>query len=206
MPLSRQASAILAEIRSLTGKGKYVFPSIRNAANPMSENAVNARLRRLGYSGDEMTAHGFRSVASTLPNACGKWHPDAIERALAHKDRDSVRAAYARGAFWNERVEMAQWWSDYLYRLEGRAEGTAPGVWSMRGHAKTCHPSRWGDGSQERRNRPDPVIAIRPGKCLVTPDAVHCACRSGHPQSAIYSIIERVNPHHRQPACCMTIR
>ena len=58
----------------------------------MSENTVNAGLRRLGYSGDEMTAHGFRSMASTLLNECGKWHPDAIERALAHKDRDSVRA------------------------------------------------------------------------------------------------------------------
>jgi integrase len=65
----------------------------------MSENTVNAGLRRLGYSGDEMTAHGFRSMASTLLNERGKWHPDAIERALAHKDRDSVGAAYARGAF-----------------------------------------------------------------------------------------------------------
>ena len=118
VPLSRQALVILAEIRSLTGRGQYVFPSIRSAANPMSENTVNAGLRRLGYSGDEMTAHGFRSMASTLLNECGKWHPDAIERALAHKDRDSVRAAYARGAFWNERVEMAQWWSDYLDRLK----------------------------------------------------------------------------------------
>jgi integrase len=116
--LSRQALAILTEIRSLTGRGKYVFPSIRSAANPMSENTVNAGLRRLGYSGDEMTAHGFRSMASTLLNECGKWHPDAIERSLAHKDHDSVRAAYARGAFWNERVEMAQWWSDYLDRLK----------------------------------------------------------------------------------------
>ena len=57
-------------------------------------------------------------AASTLLNECGKWHPDAIERALAQKDRDSVRAAYARGPFWNERVEMAQWWSDYLDRLK----------------------------------------------------------------------------------------
>ena len=73
------------------------FPSIRRAANPMSENIVNAGLRRLGYPGDEMAAHGFRSVASTLLNACGKWHPDAIERALAHTDRDSVRAACSRG-------------------------------------------------------------------------------------------------------------
>jgi integrase len=79
---------------------------------------VNAALRRLGYSGDEMTAHGFRAMASTLLNECGKWSPDAIERALAHKDKDIVRAAYHRGAHWKERVEMAQWWADYLDTLK----------------------------------------------------------------------------------------
>ena len=84
----------------------------------MSENTVNAALRRLGYSGDEMTAHGFRAMASTLLNESGKWSPDAIERALAHKDKDAVRAAYHRGAHWSERVEMAQWWADYLDQLK----------------------------------------------------------------------------------------
>jgi integrase len=83
----------------------------------MSENTVNAGLRRLGFSGDEMTAHGFRAMASTLLNESGKWNPDAIERALAHGDDDRVRAAYHRGAHWQERVEMAQWWSDYLDTL-----------------------------------------------------------------------------------------
>jgi integrase len=78
----------------------------------MSENTVNAALRRLGFGGDEMTAHGFRAMASTLLNESGRWSPDAIERALAHKDRDAVRAAYHRGAHWAERVEMAQWWAD----------------------------------------------------------------------------------------------
>ena len=78
----------------------------------MSENTINAALRRLGYTGDEMTAHGFRSTASTLLNESGKWSPDAIERALAHKDRDIVRAVYHRGTpHWQERVTMAQWWS-----------------------------------------------------------------------------------------------
>lgn len=69
-----------------------------------------------------MTAHGFRSMASTLLNESGKWSPDAIERALAHADTDSVRAAYHRGAHWKERVEMAQWWSDYLDTLRKGAE------------------------------------------------------------------------------------
>jgi len=62
---------------------------------------------------DEMMAHGFGAMASTLLNESGKWHPDAIERALAHGDSNKVRAAYHRGAHWNERVEMAQWWSDF---------------------------------------------------------------------------------------------
>jgi integrase len=83
----------------------------------MSENTINAGLRRLGYASNEMTGHGFRAMASTLLNESGKWHADAIERALAHGDSDKVRAAYHRGAHWNERVAMAQWWSDYLDTL-----------------------------------------------------------------------------------------
>lgn len=119
VPLSKQAIAVLKEAKAFTGGGKYVFPSIRTPKSPMSENTVNAALRRLGYSGDEMTAHGFRAMASTLLNESGKWSPDAIERALAHKDKDAVRAAYHRGAHWAERVEMAQWWADYLDQLKG---------------------------------------------------------------------------------------
>ncbi len=114
VPLSRQAVEILRQAAGLTGGGKYVFPSIRSRSDPMSENTINAALRRLGYTGSEMTAHGFRSTASTLLNESGKWSPDAIERALAHKGKDLVRAAYHRGAHWQERVLMAQWWADYL--------------------------------------------------------------------------------------------
>lgn len=114
VPLSRQAVAILRQAAGLTGGGKYVFPSVRSRHDPMSENTINAALRRLGYTGSEMTAHGFRSTASTLLNESGKWSPDAIERALAHKGKDLVRAAYHRGAHWQERVLMAQWWADYL--------------------------------------------------------------------------------------------
>jgi integrase len=83
----------------------------------MSKNTINAALRRLGFTRDEMTAHGFRAMASTLLNESGKWNPDAIERALAHKSADGVRSTYHRGAHWQERVEMAQWWSDYLDSL-----------------------------------------------------------------------------------------
>jgi integrase len=122
VPLSRQAVAILRELNAITGPAGYVFPSIRTRARPMSENTLNAGLRRLGYASDEMTAHGFRAMAATLLNECGKWHPDAIERALAHGDPDKVRAAYTRGAYWQERVEMAQWWSDHLDTLRKGAD------------------------------------------------------------------------------------
>lgn len=117
VPLSTQAVAILREATELTGGGRFVFPSVRTPLRPMSENTLNAALRRLGYTGEEMTSHGFRSTASTLLNESGKWSRDAIERALAHGDSDSVRAAYHRGAHWDERVRMAQWWSDYLDHL-----------------------------------------------------------------------------------------
>jgi integrase len=122
VPLSRQTIAILEDLHALTGPDGYVFPSIRSRKRPMSDNTINAGLRRLGYSTDEMTAHGFRAMASTLLNESGKWHPDAIERALAHGDSDRVRAAYHRGAHWKERVAMAQWWSDYLDQLRKGAE------------------------------------------------------------------------------------
>lgn len=114
VPLSRQAIELLRAAEALTGRHRYVFASLYPGNRPMSENTINAALRRLGYTGDEMTAHGFRAMASTLLNESGKWNPDAIERALAHKASDGVRGAYHRGAHWAERVEMAQWWSDYL--------------------------------------------------------------------------------------------
>jgi integrase len=121
VPLSRQSIAILEEIRSITGPAGYVFPSMRSRTRPMSENTLNAALRRLGYASEEMTAHAFRAMASTLLNESGKWSPDAIERALAHGDSDKVRAAYHRGAHWKERIAMAQWWSDLLDSLRDGA-------------------------------------------------------------------------------------
>jgi integrase len=116
IPLSRQALAILAELHEVSGgKGRgLVFHSPRGAKLPMSENTLNVALRAMGVGQDEHCSHGFRSTASTLLNESGKWSADAIERALAHGPQDAVRAAYHRGQHWAERVEMAQWWSDYL--------------------------------------------------------------------------------------------
>lgn len=121
VPLSRQSLAILEQVRALSGGGRFVFPALGKPAKPMSENTANAALRRMGFGPDKMSAHGFRAMASTLLNESGKWSPDAIERALAHKDNDQVRGAYHRGAHWAERVAMAQWWSNHLDAL--RAEG-----------------------------------------------------------------------------------
>ena len=118
VPLSKQALALLEAAATLSADQRYVFSSLYPGNRPMSENTINASLRRLGYSGKEMTAHGFRAMASTLLNESVKWSSDAIERAWAHKDRNTVRSIYHRGSHWNERVEMAQWWSDYLDELK----------------------------------------------------------------------------------------
>ena len=117
VPLSHQALAILTAMRGLSGSGRFVFPSVRTRARPISDNTVNAALRRMGYSKEQMTAHGFRTSASSMLNESGKWNPDAIERALAHMVAGSVRRIYNQSAYWGERVEMAQWWSDYLGEL-----------------------------------------------------------------------------------------
>ena len=122
VPLSQQALAILREAEALSGGGRYVFPKLGSALKPMCENAINGALRRMGYGADTMTAHGFRSTASSLLNESGKWNPDAIERSLAHADANQVRAAYHRSAYWPERVEMAQWWSDHLDALRTGAQ------------------------------------------------------------------------------------
>lgn len=114
VPLSMQAVAILKKLRKMVGEGVLLFPSVRTAARPISDNTLNAGLRRLGYGKDDGTAHGFRATASSLLNECRKWHPDAIERQLAHIEINHVRRAYARGEYWEERVKMMQWWADYL--------------------------------------------------------------------------------------------
>ena len=117
VPLAKQAVAILRELQPLTGRGKYLFPSLRAADRPMSDNTINAALRRLGYATDEMTGHGFRAMASTLLNEQG-WHPDLIELQLAHAERNKVRAAYNRAQRLTERRKMMQAWADYLDGLK----------------------------------------------------------------------------------------
>jgi integrase len=123
VPLSPQAVAILRELQPLTGDDRYVFPGLRTASRPMSENTVNAALRRLGYSGEEMTGHGFRSMAATRLNEMG-WNADAIERQLAHAESNKVREAYTHAAqYLDERTRMMQAWADYLDGLRGAATG-----------------------------------------------------------------------------------
>ena len=118
VPLSRQALAILHDLQAMTGHGRWLFPSVRSISRPMSENTMNAALRRLGYGADEMTTHGFRSMASTRLNEMGCWNPDAIERQLAHQEPDDVRRAYTHAAeYWLDRVHMMQAWADYLDEL-----------------------------------------------------------------------------------------
>lgn len=118
VPLSRQVLELFRELHSVTIGTGYMFPAFHTWKRPMSENTINASFRRMGFTKDEMTAHGFRSTASTLLNESGLWHPDAIERALAHGDSNAIRGTYNRGQYWDERVRMAQWWSDYLEELK----------------------------------------------------------------------------------------
>ena len=121
LPLARQSLGVLQELQQLTGKGRWLFPSVRTSTRPISENTLNAALRRLGYGSEEICTHGFRSMASSRLNEMGRWNPDAIERQLAHQEANAVRRAYTHGAdYWSERVQMMQVWADYL---DGLREG-----------------------------------------------------------------------------------
>lgn len=115
-PLPKQAVAILRELWSLTGDpdrpDALLFPSQRSINRPMSDMTTNAALRRMGFTRDEVTSHGFRASASTMLNETGLFSSDAIERELAHIEANAVRRAYQRADFWSERVEMARWWAD----------------------------------------------------------------------------------------------
>ena len=113
VPLSRQAVAVLNDIWPVSEMSDLIFPSTRSFLRPLSDNAFNAALRRMGYAQDEMTAHGFRSTASTILNERG-FPPDVIEAALAHQDENSIRRAYNRATYWRERVDMMQQWADML--------------------------------------------------------------------------------------------
>lgn len=120
VPLSEQAITILKGLHEISGHRGMLFPGLISKDKPISENTMNVALRRLGFGQNEMTSHGFRASASTLLNESGKWSEDAIERQLAHIDKNAVRRAYARGAFWDERVRMMAWWANHL---DGLREG-----------------------------------------------------------------------------------
>ncbi|HEY2340550.1 MAG TPA: site-specific integrase [Steroidobacteraceae bacterium] len=121
VPLAGQALTILQELQPFARGGRYLFASLRTRDRPMSNNTINAALRRLGYSSEEQTGHGFRSMASTLLNEQGFPH-DVIELQLAHSERNKVRAAYNKAQRLPERRKMMQAWADYLDRLRTGAE------------------------------------------------------------------------------------
>lgn len=116
VPLARQVIVLLKEIQALTGRGRYVFPSVRTGTRPISENTINASLRRMGYSKNEATGHGFRSTASTILNEMG-WNADWVERQLAHSEKDGVRGSYNYAQYLPGRREMMQAWADLLDSL-----------------------------------------------------------------------------------------
>jgi integrase len=127
VPLADQAVAILDDLFPLTGsESGYVFPSVRSRSTCMSDNSLNAALRRLGYSNEQMTAHGFRAMASTRLNELG-FPPDIIEKQLAHAERNKVRAAYNHASYLPQRREMMQFWADYLDSLRTGADVVAIG-------------------------------------------------------------------------------
>lgn len=123
VPLSRQAISILRELYSLTGSGRYVFPGARTASRPMSDAAINAALRRLGYdTRTEITGHGFRAMARTILHEELHQKPEVIEHQLAHAVPDALGSAYNRTKFLKERRAMMQLWADYLDKLKAGAE------------------------------------------------------------------------------------
>lgn len=118
VPLSTQAVDVLRQMQTLSGGGALVFPSPVYRSKCLSENTFNSALARMGYK-YTATAHGFRSLFSTVANECG-WNPDVIERQLAHKEQNEVRAAYHRSTYLADRERLMQWWADYL---DGRKAG-----------------------------------------------------------------------------------
>lgn len=126
VPLSRQAVALLDDIWPYSEKAELVFPSIRSKQQQLSENAFNAALRRMGYSQEEATAHGFRATASSILNSRG-YVPDVIEAALAHQDPNAVRRAYNRATYWDERVALMQHWADIVDDLRSPSHGGRTG-------------------------------------------------------------------------------
>ncbi|HHA2834352.1 MULTISPECIES: tyrosine-type recombinase/integrase [Stenotrophomonas] len=124
VPLSSQAVAILRDLQPLTGHRQYVFPGGRSPKRPLSDNALTAALRRMGFDKETMTAHGFRATARTLLDEVLGWRPDLIEHQLAHAVRDPNGRAYNRTSHLAERRKMMQAWADYLDALEADTGST----------------------------------------------------------------------------------
>jgi integrase len=122
VPLAPQAVAILHDLHKLTGHGGYLFPSLLTGERPMSENTVNTALRRMGFSRDEMTAHGFRAMARTMAAERLNIEPEVIEAQLAHAVPDALGRAYNRTQFLDQRRELMRKWAEYVYRLREGAQ------------------------------------------------------------------------------------
>jgi integrase len=117
VPLAPRAVQVLKDLKPLTGHGRYVFPSLLTGERPMSENTIRTALRRMGYTNDDMTPHGFRAMARTIMVERLNMHPDVIEAQLAHGKSGPLGAAYDRAEFMEQRRRMMNEWSDYLYKL-----------------------------------------------------------------------------------------
>ena len=120
VPLSAAAVAIVRELQPVTGRSKYLFPSVRSTTRPISDNTLNAALRRMGYSSEEMVSHGWRAVFRTLADEVLQERVDIIETQLAHQVADTLGRAYNRTSFLKERQTLMNNWSDYLQGLRER--------------------------------------------------------------------------------------
>ena len=118
VPLWRQVKEIIEELRPLTGKGRWLFPTPRNNGKCMSDNGVRVALRTIGFTKEQITPHGFRAMFSTIANE-HSWNRDVIERQLAHVEGNTVRGAYNHAEYMPERIKIMQWWADYLDSLAG---------------------------------------------------------------------------------------
>ncbi len=118
VPLPRQALEILRRLEPLSKPDGFVLPGVADWRKPLSPNTFNKALRTMGFSGEEVTSHGFRSTFMTMASESGLWSFDAVERALSHEEENKTRRAYLRGDFWEERVKMEQWWADKLDELQ----------------------------------------------------------------------------------------
>jgi len=117
VPLPEISLQLLEELKALTGWGELLFPAQTSSKKPMSENTLNQALRRMGFTPEQVTSHGFRSTFSTFANESGLWNPDAIETYCARVDRNVTRRSYNRSIYWDERINIADWWANELAKM-----------------------------------------------------------------------------------------